>query len=277
LSQQVLSIAITDPNQPIRIIQISDSHLFENPDTELLGMNTEKSFQAVVRLIKEENVEKTLSLLIATGDIAQTSSVKSYARFLDTMQTFKEPCVWLQGNHDLTDSFLAPQNNAANMNVILLGTRWVIIMMNSSCDHEIAGYFSEEELSWLTQQLAEYSDRHTLIAMHHHPIPVRSKWLDNNNLRNAEDFWMMIDQSPQVKAVVHGHVHQNLEATRGAVKVWACPSTCVQFKPHCDTFTLDDLAPGYRWLDLYNDGHINTDISRLTTMPAGVDLKSTGY
>ncbi len=277
LSQHVLSIAKINQDQPIRIIQISDSHLFESIDTELLGMNTEESFQAVVNLIKKENVEKKASLFIATGDIAQTPSVKTYARFLDTMQNFEEPTVWLQGNHDLTDSFLAQQNNAANMNIVLLGTQWVIIMMNSSCDHEIAGHFSKDELKWLAQQLVHYSGRNTLIAMHHHPVPVQSKWLDNVDLCNAEDFWMIIDKAPQVKAIVHGHVHQNFEATHGSVKIWACPSTCIQFKPRSDTFTLDRLAPGYRWLDLYNDGHISTGISRLTVIPAGVDFNSMGY
>ncbi len=277
MSQHVLSIAKIDQDQPIRIIQISDSHLFESIDTELLGMNTEERFQAVVNLIKTENVEKKASLFIATGDIAQTPSVKTYARFLDTMQNFEEPTVWLQGNHDLTDSFLAQQNNAANMNIVLLGTRWVIIMMNSSCDHEIAGHFTADELNWLTQQLAQYSGRNTLIAMHHNPTLVQSKWLDNVSLCNAEDFWMIVDKSTQVKAVVHGHVHQNFEATHGSVKIWACPSTCIQFKPRCDTFTLDPLPPGYRWLDLYDDGQIKTDVSRLSVMPDGVDFKSLGY
>lgn len=277
MRKNVLSVTITDPDQPIRIIQISDSHLFESIDTELLGMNTEKSFQAVINLIKKENIEKKLSLFVATGDIAQTPSVKTYARFLDTMETFDEPCVWLQGNHDLTDSFLAQQNNAANMNIVTVGNQWVILMLNSSCDHEIAGQFSKDELRWLSQQLTHYPDKHILIAMHHNPIQIQSNWLDQVGLANAEDFWAVVDQAPNIKAVIHGHIHQNFEATRGSVKIWACPSTCIQFKPLCDTFTLDNLPPGYRWFDLHRNGKINTGISRLTSMPTGVDFNSLGY
>ena len=281
LNKNVLSITITDPYQPIRIIQISDTHLFESCDSELIGMNTEQSFQSVISLIKKENLNKKIALLIATGDIAQAPSEKTYARFLDTMHTFGQPCVWLQGNHDLSDIFLAQQNNTANMNIITLGAQWLIIMLNSSDDCEISGHFSEKELLWLSKQLTHYPDKHIIIAMHHNPIPIQSKWLDQVGLANAADFWAVVDQAPQVKAVIHGHVHQNFEATfntrHSAITVWACPSTCIQFKPLCDTFTLDNLPPGYRWFDLHSNGQINTGISRLTSMPTGVDFDSVGY
>jgi Icc protein len=281
LSKNVLSITITDQNRPIRMIQISDSHLFESCDSRLIGMNTEESFQSVISLIKKENQDNKISLLVATGDIAQTPSEKTYNRFLDTMQTFGQPCVWLQGNHDLSDIFLAQQNTIANMNIVKLGSQWLIIMLNSSDDREISGQFSEKELAWLNKQLTKYPDNYIIIAMHHNPIHIQSKWLDNVGLTNATDFWAILDQAPQVKAVIHGHIHQNFESTfkttRSTIKVWACPSTCIQFKPLCDTFTLDNLPPGYRWFDLHTDGQINTGISRLTSMPTGVNFDSQGY
>lgn len=277
LSKNVLSITITDQDQPIRIIQISDCHLFENRYIELLGMNTEESFQSVISLIKKENTENKLSLLIATGDIAQTPSERTYARFLDVMQTFEQPCVWLQGNHDLGNLFLAKRHNAANMNIITLGSDWLLIMLNSSNDNEIGGCFSSNELNWLTEQLKSYPERHIIIALHHHPLKIYSTWLDQSGLSNAHDFWEIIDRAPQVKAVVHGHVHQVFEATRGSVQIWSCPSTCIQFKPHSETFSVDNLPPGYRWFDLHPDGRIDSGVSRITQMPAGVDFDSLGY
>jgi Icc protein len=281
LSKNVLSITVTDPERPIRIIQISDSHLFESCDTELLGMNTELSFQSVISLIQKEHIDKKLTLFIATGDIAQKPSEKTYSRFLNTMRTFDQPCVWLQGNHDLSNLFLAQQNNAANFEIVTIGENWLILMLNSSCDHEIGGHFSKNELHKLTHQLNQYPDKHIIIAMHHNPIHIQCKWLDDVSLSNAEDFWAIIENAPQVKAVIHGHIHQNFETTfktmHGSVKVWSCPSTCIQFKPLCDTFTLDNLPPGYRWFDLHHNGQIHTGISRLSAMPTGIDFNSQGY
>jgi Icc protein len=38
------------------------------------------------------------------------------------------------------------------------------------------------------------------------------------------------------------------------------PSTCSQFLPNSDDFGMDDRPPGYRWLHLYADGAIDTDV-----------------
>lgn len=284
----VLSIATTDDQtKPIRMVQISDSHLFEDPTALFLGMNTEDSFQSVIKLIKQEqplqshneqaSTASPVSLFIATGDIAQTPSPTTYARFLERMETFDQPCVWLQGNHDLSGLLLEAPHPKANMNLIELGKQWLIIMLNSSNDHEIEGRFSSNELNWLTTQLKAYPERHIIVALHHNPLKIHSDWLDQCGLSNADDFWAIIDQAPQVRAVVHGHVHQVFEATRGEVNIWSCPSTCIQFKPQSDTFSVDNLPPGYRWFDLYADGRIDTGVSRITQMPAGVDFDSLGY
>ncbi|GAC1371911.1 MAG: 3',5'-cyclic-AMP phosphodiesterase [Aquirhabdus sp.] len=283
----VLSIATTDQTKPIRIVQISDSHLFEDPQAQFLGMNTEDSFQSVLELIKLEqplqnNVDQhatssAASVFIVTGDIAQTPSAATYARFLASMRTFDQPCVWLQGNHDLNHLLHDISNQQANTNIIELGQQWLVVMLNSSNDHEIEGRFSSNELNWLTEQLKKYPNRHIIVAMHHNPMKIQSNWLDQCGLSNADEFWAIIDQAPQVRAVIHGHVHQVFEAMRGDVKIWSCPSTCIQFKPHSETFAVDHLPPGYRWFDLYADGRIDTSVSRIAKMPIGVDFDSLGY
>lgn len=283
----VLSIATIDQTKPIRMVQISDSHLFEDPTARFLGMNTEDSFQSVKELIQQEqplqnppeqnSADNTVSLFIATGDIAQTPSASTYARFLEHMKAFDQPCVWLQGNHDLKHLLLETHQQQANANLIELGQQWLVIMLNSSNDHEIEGRFSAEELNWLTTQLTSYPNRHIIVALHHNPLKIHSNWLDQCGLSNADDFWSIIDHAPHIKAVVHGHVHQVFEATRGSVKIWSCPSTCIQFKPLCEKFTVDNLPPGYRWFDLYADGRIESQISRIEQMPAGVDFDSLGY
>lgn len=283
----VLSIATTDQTKPIRIVQISDSHLFEDPKAQFLGMNTEDSFQSVMELIKQEqplknNVNQSteisdVSVFVVTGDIAQTPSAGTYARFLASMKTFDKPYVWLQGNHDLNHLLLTSSDHQANTNIIELGQQWLVVMLNSSNDHEIEGRFSSNELNWLTEQLKKYPNRYTIVALHHNPLKIQSEWLDQCGLSNADEFWAVIDKAPQVRAVIHGHVHQVFEATRGQVKIWACPSTCIQFKPQSETFAVDNLPPGYRWFDLYADGRISSNVSRIEQMPAGVDFDSLGY
>ena len=51
-----------------------------------------------------------------------------------------------------------------------------------------------------------------------------------------------------------------------AVKKWysvfSPPSTCIQFKRNSDEFALDFLPPGYRWINLYPDGRLETAVER---------------
>ncbi|MDH4040844.1 MAG: phosphodiesterase, partial [Gammaproteobacteria bacterium] len=55
------------------------------------------------------------------------------------------------------------------------------------------------------------------------------------------------------------------------------PSTCVQFAPGSAGFKADAESPGYRWLDLHEDGSLHTGVSRVLGTSFKVDLDSGGY
>ena len=61
------------------------------------------------------------------------------------------------------------------------------------------------------------------------------------------------------------------------MRLLSVPSTCVQFKPHSKDFAVDDVAPGYRWLDLHEDGRIDTEVSRVEGVKFEVDFSVKGY
>ena len=60
-------------------------------------------------------------------------------------------------------------------------------------------------------------------------------------------------------------------------RVLASPSPSVRFKPHRTSFTIDALAPGWRWLTLMPDGTLETAVCRLDTTEFLPDLESEGY
>jgi Icc protein len=99
-----------------------------------------------------------------------------------------------------------------------------------------------------------------LVLLHHQPIPMEATGLDALGLQDAAEFRAVIERHPRVRAVAWGHAHQALDVFRGS-KRWLCtPSTCMQFKPRDPGFVTDDRPPGYRVLDLHDDGGIATEV-----------------
>ena len=52
------------------------------------------------------------------------------------------------------------------------------------------------------------------------------------------------------------------------VRYLGTPSTSSQFAPHTIDAEIDSKPPAYRWLELHDDGRIDTDIVWVNT-PAG--------
>jgi Icc protein len=95
-----------------------------------------------------------------------------------------------------------------------------------------------------------------------------SRWLDQVGLENSDELFAVLDRHPQVRALLWGHVHQELDTWRGQVRLLATPSTCAQFKPHADGFAIDERPPGYRWLHLREDGTLDTGVEWVDEAPA---------
>lgn len=152
-------------------------------------------------------------------------------------------------------------------------------MLNSQIPGEVGGEMGADQLAFLDDALVRGAQEglHCLVCLHHQPIRIGCDWLDEQMVADAEGLLARIDKAPAVRGVLWGHVHQELDQTRGDVLLMSSPSTCVQFAPGRKTFKADDLSPGYRWLRLHPDGRIETAVSRVTGVKFSVDLESSGY
>ncbi len=261
----------------IRLLQITDTHLFEADDGSLLSVNTSDSFDAVVNAIAEQNIN--YEAIVATGDISQDHSAVSYQRFEAGISKLNKICFWLPGNHDFRPSMdsVLPSPQIQYLEHLLLGDHWQMIVLDSQVVGVPHGRLSEEQLSMLEDKLNLYSDRYTLVLLHHHPVPIGSAWLDQHSLKESETFWKVIENHSNVKAVLCGHVHQDMDRYRDDVRVMATPSTCVQFKPLSDDFAVDNQSPGWRELVLNPNGNLTTEVKRLSVGSFLPDFNSSGY
>jgi Icc protein len=261
----------------VRILQITDTHLFAGEHETLLGVNTLRSYHAVLDAIAAQ--QRPVDIIAATGDLAQDHSLAAYRHFAAGITRFPAPCLWLPGNHDfqpamvdaLAGAGIAPSKHA------LLGDHWQMILLDTQVFGVPHGELSDYQLAWLARCLSAYPERYTLLMLHHHPLPSGCNWLDQHSLRNAHELAALLVHYPKVNTLLCGHIHQEMDEPWHGRRLLATPSTCVQFKPHCTSFTIDSVAPGWRYLDLYPDGRLETEVHRLDTHEFCPDMDSDGY
>ncbi|WP_217555260.1 3',5'-cyclic-AMP phosphodiesterase [Vibrio metschnikovii] len=266
-----------DPSDNIKLVQITDTHLFAADDGCLLSVNTADSFHAIVQAIIEQKV--AFDALLATGDISQDHSAESYQRFASEISALQKACFWLPGNHDYKPNMgsVMPSSQLHAPEHVLLGEQWQMILLDSQVVGVPHGRLSDYQLNLLDEKLAQHPDRYALILLHHHPLLVGSAWLDQHTLKDSDAFWSVIQRHQNARAVLCGHVHQDMDRIYAGVKVMASPSTCVQFKPNSDDFALDQCSPGWRELELHADGQVTTQVKRLARGAFVPDFTSNGY
>jgi Icc protein len=262
-------------DQPIRLLQITDSHLGEKPGEVLLGMDTDKSLELVLQQVQEER--GVSDLLLATGDISSAGAASSFLRFEQMTKSLATHALWLPGNHD---DWPTMQKTMAG-NSLLERTaevgNWQIVMLDSTIPGHPGGELSASELNFLKDTLHRSKAEHVLLCLHHHPVSISCQWLDPQQVTNSDAFFQIIDSYNSVRGVLWGHIHQQWDQQRNGVELMATPSTCIQFAAHSDDFKLAHLNPGYRWLELSADGNIKTGVSRLSSLPFTIDYDSSGY
>src|SRR5690606_20473117 len=183
-------------------------------------------------------------------DLSDQGSTASYRRFLQATRELGEHARWLPGNHDEPAALHRALGNDPRLQRNLLLGNWQIVMLDSSVRGEVGGFLAETELAALKACLEAHPDHFAVICVHHQVVPVGCAWLDRQRIVNADVFWALVSNHPQVRMVLSGHVHQGFEQRHDDVRVVTSPSTCIQFAPHSDDFSIGTEMPGYRWLDL---------------------------
>ena len=264
------------PIGSLRLLQITDTHLYADPAQCLLGLNTLNTLDQVLDQARQQL--GTPDLILATGDLVHDASDAGYKRLRSRLAQIDCPSYCLPGNHDLPSkmSRLLNQDKVHCISRVRCND-WLLLFLDSTIPNETGGNLKPTQLVELKATLAAHPDLNTLICMHHQPVPVGSQWIDSIGLNNSVDLFGIVNRHPQVKGMLCGHVHQHFEGRQGHIKLMATPSTCIQFVAGQDDFAIDHCPPGYRWLALLPSGEIRSGVELLAEMPSGLDLASMGY
>jgi 3',5'-cyclic-AMP phosphodiesterase len=242
----------------LRITHFTDPHLYGSETESLRGIATLPALKATLKHAQDRVWPPDVTLV--TGDIVQDDP-SGYAQFRRLFGALGMPVLCIPGNHD-DPAIMRRELNRAPFVVggsFDLG-QWRIVLLDSCIPGSASGRLSPESITALDEALATAPDRHCMVCLHHHPVPMDSRWLDRVGLENSAEFLQTIDRYRNVRAVVFGHVHQQYESVRKGVRLLATPSTCAQFLPHSPDFAVDRLPPAYRTLELRADGTLSTEV-----------------
>ncbi|HXW09531.1 MAG TPA: metallophosphoesterase [Steroidobacteraceae bacterium] len=251
---------IGSPTAPVRLLHVTDPHLFGDESRTIYGVQTATSLRAVLAEALAPGAPRPHAILV-TGDIADDHTPEAYANFRRALEPFGLPVFCLPGNHD--EPALMPAlvghsgfqyGGAAEFGA------WGVVFLDTHVPGRPEGHVARDELVRLHDELERMHDRPVLVCLHHPPLPVGSAWLDGVGLTNADALLEVLDRHPTVRLVLGGHVHQAFAQRRHGALVLATPSTCAQFTPRTERCVMDLKPPGYRWLELLPDGGVRTEV-----------------
>ncbi|MEB3359126.1 MAG: 3',5'-cyclic-AMP phosphodiesterase [Synechococcales bacterium] len=250
------------------IAQITDTHLFADPRQTSKGIPTNESFATVLAHLRQ--MPRLPDVLLLTGDLSQDETPESYRLLWEAIAPLQIPTYWIPGNHDdprwMGEILDRPPFSLEKR--VKIGN-WTLLLLDSQVLGAVHGFLSDASLEWLDQQLQVTDTRPALIALHHPPLSVGSAWMDGISLENQAAFQEILHRHPGVRAVICGHIHQELDEVRQGIRYLATPSTCVQFVPKSQEFAIDgDRFPGFRLLTLHDAGDLTTEVIRVPYHPA---------
>ncbi|MDR1327866.1 MAG: metallophosphoesterase [Heliobacteriaceae bacterium] len=212
----------------IKFIQVTDAH-YSSPNAH--------SKEVLERTVQDINKQSGIAFVIFTGDNIDSANPEYLKEFVHIVNKLKYPYYTVIGNHDVFKNgglskeryieiirknhlFYTPRKP----NYVFEKDGFVFIVADGA--KEVipgpGGYFKEDTLKWLVEQLKKYDDRPVGIFQHF-PL-IEPRVVKSHRTYEAEKYLDLLKQHNNVIAVVSGHYHTNGETTQDGIYHISSPS-----------------------------------------------------
>lgn len=227
-----------------RFVHLSDPHLASERDGEWNNRFLCSMMPGVMRCLAQDLAVLQPEFILATGDIASTTTRNAMLEARDAMESLGVPYYPMGGNHDFVveesrdwfrEAFAQrlPGGNTYysfdhnNLHFVVLDWNWVWTDGSLHEESEAAIANSQEKtlagarwaipevmLAWLERDLSESGDMATIVAVHFPAVRIpermrHPKMRDGGALENGAELIALLRRYPRVKALFSGHVHMN--------------------------------------------------------------------
>lgn len=253
--------------QVTRIVQMTDLHVLADDNDDICGIRPNRSLVQVIEDIS--TLSPAVDMVIASGDLTDAGSPAAYRRLRERLLTLQCPVYVMAGNHDETQAMqggLQGDNIYHHTSVDCPG--WKLLLIDSKTPNASYGTVNADELARIDRVPGE-TDSSLLLATHHTPLRLCAS--PSCRMKNADEFLATIKKHQQIKGLVSGHTHNEVDEMQAQLRIMTTPSTMVQvthnqheaFKNNdefWDYHSADISRHGYRVIDLYADGSLSTEV-----------------
>ena len=202
----------------MKIVHVSDIHCGREFNS--------KKFELAVREINRIRPD----VIVATGDLTHDGYITEYRRVKEIMEKFKCKNILLgAGNHDyLHTGYLLfnrifwegdDQDDDSNIDLKIKNVRkkiiefedYIFIMLATARPDKREGEVGYRQIKWIKKTLEasreKYPGKFSIVAMHHHIIPVPDTGLEKTTINDAGDILGALTKN-KVDLVLCGHRHR---------------------------------------------------------------------
>jgi 3',5'-cyclic-AMP phosphodiesterase len=250
-----------------RILQLSDPHSFADPDGRLFGIPTRELLQDVLAHVQESGLRP--DHVVVTGDHVHDELPETYAAVRELLEPVFDRLWPLPGNHDdrasLRTAFAGrvSGDGADRINFAFAAGDWLCLGLDTHLPGAAGGRIGADQVEWICGQLDEHRPRAAVLFMHHPPVDLGPAWLDRIGLEDGKLLRQLLAEEPRIRLVCCGHVHHESSSHVATAEVVTVPSTGLQFSSVSDVAQFVAAPPGYRIIELDEDGY-STSVVRLS-------------
>lgn len=215
----------------MKIIHVTDTHLVRRGD-HLHDLDPFERLREAVRDIRDHHADARLCVI--TGDLTHHGRLEEYEAFREAIAELPMPVRLLIGNHDDRTAFRTAFPDVAldaagfvQHEAVIEDEALLFLDTNEPGTH--AGRYCSARMAWLSERLREHAHRRRriMLFMHHAPMRLGMKSMDDLMLADHEDLAGTIRAAGGVAYVVFGHVHRPVSG------LWAgTPFTAIRGTNH---------------------------------------------
>lgn len=246
---------MTDSDGATHVIaHISDTHLLGGNRKLFSAINVTRNLDLILERLRAG--DQSIDALVFSGDLADIAEPEAYrwirSRVEPVAHELGAELVWVMGNHDernvysrelFDDETTGPQDRVYNAN----GLR--IIALDTTVPGYHHGAITDEQLRWLTAELATPAANGTVLAMHHPPLVAHNPFVRLIGLDDRDRLAGVI-AGTDVRTVLAGHLHYSTFGQFAGIPVGVASATCYTVDMGADRAFLLSAVDGAQSINL---------------------------